>query len=123
MDFEHTPLWNVFYQHVEQLENYQAIFEITLKLFPFYIAYALCTIPDNIFVGLGNTKYNMINSLICNLGYYGLFFVLYVTNAITMTMDVIILMFGFGNVFHLIVSLVEERYFFKKELQKLELNT
>ncbi|MBR2966055.1 MAG: hypothetical protein IKC52_01100 [Clostridia bacterium] len=117
------PLWNVFYQHVEQLENYQAIFEITLKLFPFYIAYALCTIPDNIFVGLGNTKYNMINSLICNLGYYGLFFVLYVTNAITMTMDVIILMFGFGNVFHLIVSLVEERYFFKKELQKLELNT
>ncbi len=111
------PLWNVFYRYVEQLENYQAIFEITLKLFPFYIAYALCTIPDNIFIGLGHTKYNMINSLICNLGYYGLFFVLYITNTITMTMDVIILMFGFGNVFHLIVSLVEEHCFLKKMLK------
>lgn len=114
------PLWSLFYQYVEQLINYQAIFDITIKLFPFYIAYALCTIPDNIFIGFGNTKYNMINSLICNLGYYGLFFILYITNAITMTMNVIILMFGFGNIVHLAVSIIEERLFFKNELESLE---
>ena len=117
------PLWSLFYQYAEKLANYQDIFDITIKLFPFYIAYALCTIPDNIFIGLGNTKYNMINSLVCNLGYYGLFFILYITNAITMSMDVIILMFGFGNVFHLVISLLEEHYFFKKEFIKLELES
>ena len=116
------PLWGLFYQYAEKLVNYQAIFDITIKLFPFYIAYALCTIPDNIFIGLGNTKYNMINSLICNLGYYGLFFILYITNTITMTMNVIILMFGFGNIVHLAVSIIEERYFFKKELIRLKKN-
>lgn len=63
----------------------------------------------------------MINSLICNLGYYGLFFILYLTKTVTMTMDVIILMFGIGNVVHLIVSTIEERIFFKKEIQRLEL--
>ena len=114
------PLWSLFYRYVEQLVNYQAIFDITIKLFPFYIAYALCTIPDNIFIGLGKTKYNMINSLICNLGYYGLFFILYITNAITMSMNVIILMFGFGNIVHLTISVIEERIFLKKELTQLE---
>ncbi len=114
------PLWSLFYRYAEQLVNYQAIFNITIKLFPFYIAYALCTIPDNIFIGLGNTKYNMINSLICNLGYYGLFFILYITNTITMSMNVIILMFGFGNIVHLTISIIEERIFLKKELTQLE---
>ena len=110
------PLWSVFYQHAERLENYKEIFVITLKLFPFYIAYALCVIPDNIFVGLGKTKYNMINSLICNIVYYGFFFILYLTNAITFNMNTIILMFGIGNVVHLAISLVEEKVFLKKEL-------
>ena len=41
------------------------------------------------------------------------------TSAITFTMDVIILMFGFGMVVHLIVSVIEERLFFRKrELRK-----
>lgn len=112
------PLWNIFYQYAEQLSNYREIFDITLKLFPFYIAYAFCAIPDNIFVGLGNTKYNMINSLIINLGYYGLFFMLYITGTVAMSMDVIILMFGFGMVAHLIISVAEEKIFLKKRLYK-----
>ena len=115
-----VPLWSVFYQYAERLVNYQAIFDITVKLFPFYIAYALCTIPDNIFIGLGKTKYNMINSLICNLGYYGLFFVLYVTKAITMTMNTIILMFGICNIVHLAISVAQERIFLKKELPQAQ---
>ena len=96
------------------------IFLITIKLAPFYIAYAGCAIIDNYFVGTGHTIYNAINSLIINLGYYGIFFILYLTKAITFTMDVIILMFGFGMVVHLIISVIEERLFFRKrELKRL----
>ena len=113
------PLWTPFYRYAENLSNANEIFLITIKLAPFYIAYAGCAIIDNIFVGLGKTLYNAINSLIINLVYYGIFYILYVTGAITFTMDVIILMFGFGMVVHLGVSLIEEKLFLRKfELKK-----
>ena len=69
---------------------------------------------------MGKTIYNAVNSLIINLGYYGIFYVLYLTKAIHFNMNTIILMFGFGMVVHYIVSLVEEKIFFKKrELKDL----
>ncbi|MDE7438987.1 MAG: hypothetical protein K2N23_00520, partial [Clostridia bacterium] len=116
------PLWTPFYQYAENLQNAREIFLITIKLAPFYIAYAGCAIIDNIFIGLGKTIYNAINSLIINLVYYGIFYILYVTSALTFTMDVIILMFGFGMVVHLAVSLIEEKLFLRKfELKKQQL--
>lgn len=111
------PLWKIFYQYGEKLTNYQEIFEITLKLFPFYIAYSLCIIPDSIFIGLGKTYYNAINSLIINLGYYGIFYILYLTNTITFDMNIIILMFGFGMVVHLLVSYIEQYIFVRYDLK------
>ena len=115
------PLWTPFYRYAENLSNANEIFSITIKLAPFYIAYAGCAIIDNIFVGLGKTIYNAINSLIINLVYYGIFYILYITGAITFTMDVIILMFGFGMVVHLAVSLVEEKLFLRKFARKRQL--
>lgn len=109
-----VPLWTPFYRYAENLSNAETIFTITIKLAPFYIAYFGCTIIDNIFIGLGKTIYNAINSLIINLVYYGIFYILYLTNTVTFTMDVIILMFGFGMVVHLAVSLVEEKLFLRK---------
>ena len=108
------PLWIPFFKSVERLENYQDIFLLTIKLAPFYIAYTLCMIPDSIFIGYGKTYYNMINSLLVNLIYYGIWFLLYLASAISFSLDAIILMFGFGMVFHEVISLVEEKAFFKK---------
>ena len=108
------PLWTPFYRYAENLQNANEIFAITIKLAPFYVAYAGCAIIDNIFIGLGKTVYNAINSLVINLIYYGIFYILYVTNAITFTMNVIILMFGFGMVVHLAVSLIEEKLFLRR---------
>lgn len=113
------PLWTPFFRYAENVPNASEIFSIALKLAPFYIAYAGCAIIDNIFIGLGKTIYNAVNSLIINLVYYGIFYLMYVTNVMTFTMDVIILMFGFGMVVHLGVSLIEEKLFLRKaELQR-----
>ena len=113
------PLWTPFFRYAENLQNAGEIFSITIKLAPFYIAYAVCAIIDNIFIGLGKTIYNAINSLVINLVYYGIFYILYKTNAITFSMNVIILMFGFGMVVHLAVSLIEEKLFLRRfELKK-----
>ena len=109
-----VPLWTPFFSHVQNLENAAEIFDTVIKLVPFYIAYAGCVIIDNIFVGLGKTGYTAVYSLIINFGYYGIFYILYRTNAITFDMNTIILMFGFGMVVHYIVSLIEEKIFFAK---------
>lgn len=117
------PLWIPFFRFAENLPNANEIFVIALKLAPFYIAYIGCAIIDNIFVGLGKTMYNMINSLIINIVYYGIFYILYVTGALHFSLDVIILMFGFGMVMHLLISIAEEKLFLKKRLTRTNIKT
>lgn len=114
------PLWKPFLRYVERIDNYQDIFSIIIKLWPFYIAYSLCIIPDSIFIGKGKTQYNVINSILVNFLYYGIWFILYITNSIQFNMLTIILMFGFGMVFHLIISVVELWVFDKKMKQIIQ---
>ena len=114
--FALIPTYKWFFNSVEGIENYNRIFEIVLLNLGFYIAYAFSQIPDAIFVGIGKTKYIAINSLICNIGYYGVWFILYISSTITMNMNMIIIMFGCGNIVHWIVSLVEEKVFLKRLL-------
>lgn len=114
------PGWKPFFQNVERLENYESIFNIVIRLVPFYIAYGLTIIPDSIFIGTGKTFYSLICSLIVNIVYYGIFFICYKSGVLVMSMNVIILMFGFGMVVHLIISLIEEKMFLKpSEMKKL----
>ena len=114
------PSYQWFFGTVEGLDNPGRIFEIVVKNLGFYVAYVLSQIPDAIFVGMGKTKYNAINSLFCNIVYYGIWFILYKTGAVVMSMDMIIIMFGVGNIVHWAVSLVEEKVFLKRELKEEE---
>ena len=115
--FALIPTYQWFFRDVEGINNPGRIFEIVLKNLGFYVAYAYSQIPDAIFVGLGKTKYNAINSLICNIVYYGIWFILYKAGVVVMSMDMIIVMFGCGNIAHWAVSLVEEKAFLRKELE------
>ena len=114
--FALIPTYQWFFETVEGLGNPGIIFEIVVKNLGFYVAYAYSQVPDAIFVGMGKTKYNAINSLICNIAYYGIWFILYKSGVVVMSMDMIIIMFGCGNITHWAVSLIEEKVFLKKEL-------
>lgn len=46
---------------------------------------------------------------------YSIFYILYRTGTILFDMNTIILMFGFGMVVHYIVSLIEEKVFFRNK--------
>lgn len=109
------PLWPLFLRYVERLDNYQDIFLILLKLMPFYVAYALCIVPDSIFIGNGKTYFNAINSVLVNFLYYGIWFAFFLAGYISFDMNMIIIMFGFGMVFHLLISLVEQLLFDKRK--------
>lgn len=114
------PLWHLYYKYCNRLDNDNEVFLITIKLIPFYIAYAFSIIPDSIFIGMGKTKYSAVNSLIINIGYYGIFYILYQIGILIMSMDVIILMFGFGMVLHLLISIIQKKIYFKSHFnQKL----
>ena len=62
----YVPVWTPFFKYAENLSNAEEIFSIVIKLAPFYVAYSGCAVIDNIFIGLGKTVYNAINSLIKN---------------------------------------------------------
>ena len=120
--FALIPTYQWFFGTVEGIDNPGRIFEIVVKNLGFYVAYAYSQIPDAIFVGMGKTKYNAINSLICNIVYYGIWFILYKTGVVVMSMDMIIVMFGCGNITHWAVSLTEEKVFLRRELNKSSTN-
>ena len=111
------PTYQWFFKTVEGIDNYSRIFEIVIKNLGSYVFFALSQIPDAIFVGMGKTKYNAINSLICNIVYYGVWFALYQAEVVIMNMDMIIIMFGVGNIAHWLISIVEEKIFLKKEIK------
>ena len=111
------PTYQWFFITVEGIDNYFRIFEIVIKNLGFYVFFALSQIPDAIFVGMAKTKYNAINSLICNIVYYGVWFALYQAEVVIMNMDMIIIMFGVGNMVHWLISIVEEKIFLKKEIK------
>ena len=108
---------------MQQLDNASNILDILFKLVPFYIAYTLCIIPDSIFIATGHSHLNAINSMIINFAYYGIWFILYKNDVISFDITKIILMFGYGMVVHLVVSLIEQYIYdhkYDKELVKIE---
>ena len=100
------PLWNWIFTDWMNLSDSKEVFYIVIKLLPFYIAYSISSLYDSIFYGLGQTIYPFFNSLICNLMYYGTFFILFRYGFITPDLNFIILLFGFGLVMHLIITLI-----------------
>ena len=57
--------------------------------------------------------------MLINLGYYGLFYILYKTNTVEFDMTTIVLMFGFGMLTHMVISLVEQYVFVQLSRKRL----
>lgn len=99
------PLWNWFISR-PMASNSTAILSIVFPAIPFYFAFIPSVLIDAWFISKGKTVYTMINSIACNIGYYGILFILFQKGVFTANMNFIILMFGFGLVFHLLVSIL-----------------
>lgn len=100
------PMWQKFFTTFMNIQNTQDILNIVLKLLPFYVFYLFAALFDNIFYGLGKTQLNMIISIIVNIGYYGIIYILFKHNFFTLNLNFIIYMFGFGMIIHFIIGLI-----------------
>ena len=82
------------------------IIKIVLPLVPFYITYMISAVIDGWFVSHGRTIYNAINSLIVNVGYYGIIYLTFKRGMFAENMTFIIGMFGCGMLVHMTVSIL-----------------
>lgn len=99
------PWWKAFISGPMASDGTK-ILKIVMPLVPFYITYMVSAVIDGWFISRGKTKYNAINSLIVNVGYYGIVYILFKNGVFSENMTFIICMFGFGMVVHMIASLI-----------------
>lgn len=101
-------------KHILQFNDVDKLYNLVLVLLGFYVLYALQNIFDSTFYGLGKTQYMLFESVVTNTIYYGICFVLYITNIFQPTLLGIALMFGIGNAFDSVVSFIAYKYLLKK---------
>ena len=113
--FVSIPLWKPFMTHILCFTDVDKLFELVMVLVGFYVLYAIQNVFDSTFYGLGKTNYMLFESLVTNIIYYGIAFILYITGVWTPSLIGIALLFGIGNAFDSIVSLVAYAFLLKKE--------
>ena len=113
--FISVPLWKPFMKYILGFDDVEKLFGLVMLLVGFYVLYAIQNVFDSTFYGLGKTKYMLFESVVTNALYYGVAFVLYATEIWTPTLLGIALLFGIGNAFDSIVSLIAYIYMLKKE--------
>lgn len=109
------PLWKPFMEHVLNFSDVDKLFELVMVLLGFYMLYAIQNVFDSTFYGLGKTNYMLFESVVTNTLYYGSAFILYLCGAWQPTLIGIALLFGIGNAFDAIVSLVAYVFLLKKK--------
>ena len=113
--FVSIPMWKPFMSNVLGFTDVDKLFELVIILVGFYVLYAIQNVFDATFYGLGKTNYMLFESVVTNTIYYGIAFILYATNIWIPTLTGIALLFGIGNAFDSIVSMVAYGYLLKKE--------
>ena len=109
------PLWKPFMAYVLNFSDVDKLFELVMVLLGFYMLYAIQNVFDSTFYGLGKTNYMLFESVVTNTLYYGTAFILYLCGAWQPTLIGIALLFGIGNAFDAIVSLVAYAFLLKKK--------
>lgn len=109
------PLWKPFMAHVLNFSDVDKLFELVMVLLGFYMLYAFQNVFDSTFYGLGKTNYMLFESVVTNSIYYGGAFILYICGVWQPTLIGIALLFGIGNAFDSVVSLVAYLFLLKKK--------
>lgn len=109
------PLWKPFMANVLNFSDVDKLFELVMVLLGFYMVYAFQNVFDSTFYGLGKTNYMLFESVVTNTIYYGGAFILYLCGAWQPTLIGIALLFGIGNAFDAIVSLVAYVFLLKRK--------
>ncbi len=98
------PLWHPFLEHVLQLDNHAAVYNIALISVGFYVLFAFNNVIDSIFYGNGRTDLMLYQSLIVNSVFMGGMYLFYVFGVFTPTLTGIALLFAGGIAFDSVLT-------------------
>ena len=113
--FVSIPVWKPFMTNILGFTDVDKLFGLVMLLVGFYVMYAVQNVFDATFYGLGKTNYMLFESVVTNSIYYGIAFILYATNVWIPTLSGIALLFGIGNAFDSVVSLVAYAFMLRRE--------
>ncbi len=102
--FATMPCWDFFLTNVMGIPNAADIVPILKAMLPFYICYAIAACIDGWFISYGKTIYTFLNSVVVNIGYYGIMYLLFQRGVFYLNMTFIEILFGVGMIIHLIIS-------------------
>lgn len=108
------PLYKPFMKNILQFDDVEKLFKLVMVLLGFYVLYAIQNVFDSTFYGLGKTHYMLFESVVTNIVYYGICFILYLTGIFQPTLLGIALMFGIGNAFDSVVSGIAYKILLKR---------
>lgn len=100
------PGWGFLISDVFMADEPQVVLTIVCSLVPFYLAYMVAAILDSVFLSLGKTEYLFAISVFVNIVYYGIVYLLFSAGMVHASLDFIVLMFGFGMVVHMVLSVL-----------------
>jgi len=113
------PTWTFVFKDLMGIANPAGILSIVTLLVPFYVFYNLSSLFDNIFYGMGKTAPVFVTSVVVNIGYYGLVYLLFMAGVFTASIQFVVLMFGCGMIIHFAcISLLYLRIVKKSQLTK-----
>lgn len=101
-----VPLWPWFIRSAMAAEDADAILRILRPSVLFYLAYIPSAWIDSWFISKGKTWCLTVISAAVNLVYYGILYILFQRGVFAPSMSFIIRMFGWGMVFHLLLSVL-----------------
>ena len=108
------PVYNPFLHYVMNYSDFEKLFDLVMVLLGFYVLFAFQNVIDMVFYGRGRTGYMLFESVVTNTLYYGTAFILYLKGVWTPSLMGIALMFGIGNAFDSVVSVVAFIFFLKR---------
>lgn len=101
-----VPFWKFFIHNIMEINKDKDILNILYVLVPYYICYIVSAMIDAWFVSKGKTIYLFINSVIVNIVYYGIMYILFNVGIFTLNICFIIHLFGLGMVLHMLISIL-----------------
>ncbi len=100
------PFYGWFIQNIMGIDDYKPIVSLTLLFLPFYIAFAANNVLDSYLYGIGRSDLMLYQSIIVNGVYYLFAFIFYIKGIFVPTLQAIVMLFGFGIVFDLIITII-----------------
>lgn len=114
------PVWEPFIKNIMNVNNAHEVYVLALISLGFYILFAFNNVIDSIFYGLGKTNYMLFQSLVINILYYGLMFILYATGVYEPTLIKIALMFAGGTAMDSVLTYFIFWWMLKKKKADME---